>query len=152
MGVITLILSALIPFAWNVIEGGVKGATEREIFTQGQYVADRITYEIRNASDINSVSSTQISLANANSATNPTIIYVSGGKVNIQQGSATPFAINSQNTTIQSFNFTNYSSSDNKTKNIQFVFTIAANYPGTGTRQEYNGSVTMEGSAEVRSN
>jgi type II secretory pathway pseudopilin PulG len=152
MGMVTVFMSALIPFSWNVIEGGAKSATGQEIFTQGQYVADRITNEIRNASDINSVSPTQISLATAIPATNPTIISLNAGIINMQQGAATPIALNSVNTTIQSLTFTNYSSFDNKTQNIQFQFTIAAKYSGAGTRQEYNGSVAMEGSAEVRSN
>lgn len=152
IAIVTILLNALVPFAWNMIEGGVKSATGQEVFTQGQYVADRITFEIRNASDINSVSSTQISLATANPATNPTIISLNAGVINLKQGSAPPIALNSANTTISSLNFTNYSSSDGNTKNIQFIFTIKANYSGAGTRQEYNASVQMEGSAEVRSN
>ena len=152
IGIVTILLSAIIPFAWNIIEGGVKSATGQEVFTQGQYVANRITFEIRNASDINSVSPTQISLATANPATNPTIISLNAGVINLQQGSSTPIALNSVNTTIPSLTFTNYSSADGKTQNIQYVFTIKANYAGAGTRQEYNASVNMEGSAEVRSN
>lgn len=152
IGIVTILLNALVPFAWNMIEGGVKSATEQEVFTQGQYVADRITFEIRNASDITSVSPTQISLAEASSVTNPTIISLNAGVINMKQGSATPIALNSVNTTIPSLTFTNYTSADSKTKNIQFVFTIKANYSGAGTRQEYNGLVNMEGSAEVRSN
>src|SRR5579872_4849428 len=150
IGIVTIMMSALIPFAWNIIEEGVKNSTKQEIFTQGQYVADRITYEIRNASGINSVVSNQISLSTATPATNPTLISLNAGAINLQQGSASPIALNSKNTTVQSLTFTNYTSSDNKTKNIQFVFTIAANYSGAGSRQEYTGSVTMEGSAEVR--
>jgi hypothetical protein len=91
-------------------------------------------------------------LATATPATNPTIISLNNGVINMQQGSATPIALNSVNTTISSLTFTKYSSVDGKTLNIQFLFTIAAKYPGAGTRQEFNGSVTMEGDAEVRSN
>jgi len=152
IGIVTIFLSAIIPFAWNIIQGGAKNSTQQEVFTQGQYVADRITYEIRNASDINSVSPTQISLATATPGTNPTIISLNAGVINMQQGVASPVALNSANTKVTSLNFTNYSSLDGKTQNIQFVFTMSANYVGAGTRQEYNGSVTMEGSAEVRSN
>src|SRR6266576_3101806 len=90
IGILTIILTALIPFAWNVIEGGVKGATEREVFSQGQYVADRVIYEIRNASGINSVSSNQLSLSTANPATNPTIITMNASNITVQQGIASP--------------------------------------------------------------
>ena len=152
MSIVTIMMTALIPFAWNAIEGGVKSATQREVFSQAQYVSERIKYEIRNASGIISVTPTQVSLATLNPATNPTIIASSSGNVTIQQGAGSPVVLNSQNTTISSFNFTNYSSADNLTENIQYVFTIAANYQGAGSRQEYQGSTTIEGSAEVRSN
>lgn len=150
IGILTILLSALIPFAWNLVDSGAKSSTNQEIFTQGQYVADRITYEIRNASSINSVSATQISLATANAATNPTTISLNNGVINMQQGVASPIALNSVNTKVTSLNFTNYS--DSSTQNVQFTFTIIANFAGAGTRQEYNGTVTMEGTADVRSN
>lgn len=152
IAIITIMMTTLIPFAWNVIEGGAKSATEREVFSQGRYVSERLEYEIRNASGINSVSSNQISLSETNPATNPTIITLNSGNITIQQGVANPVAINSQNTTISNLTFANYTSADNKTKNIQFVFTINANYPGAGSRQEYKASVAMEGDAEVLSN
>src|SRR5258708_24655199 len=99
LGIVTMLMTAIIPFACNIIEGGVKSATNHEIFTQGQYVADRITYEIRNASGINYVNPAQISLATTNPATNPTIISLNSGVINIQQGTSSPYAINSHNTT-----------------------------------------------------
>src|SRR5579864_3811602 len=98
IGIVTIMMSALIPFAWNIIEGGVKSSTKQEIFTQAQYVANRITFEIRNASGINSVSPNQISLSTATPATNPTIISLTAGVINLQQGSASPIALNSKNT------------------------------------------------------
>lgn len=152
MGIFSIVITSLIAYAWNVIEGGVKGTTEREIFTQAQYISNWLTEEIRGASGINSVSTTQLSLATFNAATNPTVITLDNGTLVVQQGSASPYTLNSQNTTLQNFTFTNYSSADNKTKDIQFDFTLAANYQGAGARQEYNGAVSMEGSAELRSN
>lgn len=152
IAILVIIMTTLIPFAWNVIEGGVKNATEREVYSQGRYVSERIKYEIRNANGINSVSPTQISLSTDDPATNPTIITSASGGITIQQGAGSPIVLNSQDTTVTSLAFTNYTSSDNKTQNIQFTFTIAARYAGAGNRQEYQGSTTLEGAAEVRSN
>jgi type II secretory pathway pseudopilin PulG len=151
MGIVTIVMAALIPFAWNTIEGGVKSATQQEISSQARFVSERLKYEIRNATDIYSVSATQLSLATANPVTNPTIFALNSGNITISQGITCPVALNSRNTTISSLAFTNYSSADNNTKNVQFALTVGANYPGSGSRQEYNGSTTLEGSGEVRS-
>src|SRR6266571_3526280 len=71
IAIVAIILTSLIPFAWNVIEGGAKSATEQEVFANARYVSERIKYEIRNASGINSVSATSISLSETSGAVNP---------------------------------------------------------------------------------
>lgn len=152
IALIVIILSSLIPFAWNAIETGVKSTTEQEVFSNAQYISEQLQYQIRNASSINSVTGTQISLAVASSSANPTIIGLSSGNFTITQGTGSAILLNSQNTTISSLNFVNYTSSDNKTKNIQFTFTISAKYPNAGVMQEYNESTSIEGDAEIRSN
>ncbi|MEK7571212.1 MAG: type II secretion system protein [Patescibacteria group bacterium] len=152
VAILTIMLTTLIPFAWNIIEGGAKSTTQQEVFANARFISERIKYEIRNATGINSVSSTAISLTTATSATNPTVIDLSSGNVRITQGTGSTVNLNSPDTTVSNFTFTNYTSSDNKTKHIQFTFTLNANYAGAGTRQEYNASTTIEGSAEVRSN
>lgn len=152
IAIVSIVVTSLVPFAWNVIGGGIKATTEREIYDNARYISEQIKYQIRNATGINSVSSSQISLVTANSATNPTVIAVSGNNMTMKQGTGSTIYLNSQNATVSAVTFTNYTSADNKTENIQFVFTVNAYYPGGGPRQEFNGSVTMEGDAEVRSN
>lgn len=152
IAIVVIVLSALIPFAWNVIGGGVKSTTQQEVFSNAQYISERLKYEIRNASGINSLSPTLVSLSIATSSANPTVIWLSGGDMYITQGTASAVLLNSQNTTVTNLAFTNFTSSDNRTKNIQFTFTIAAKYPGAGSRQEYNESTTIEADAELRNN
>jgi hypothetical protein len=152
VAILTTMLIALIPFAWNIIGGGVKSATQQEVFSNARYISERIKSEIRNATGINSVTSSQISLSTATVATNPTVIALSGNNITITQGAGSAVNLNSQNTRISSLTFTNYTSADTKSKHIQFVFTINAYYPNAGTRQEFNDSTTIEGSAEVRNN
>lgn len=152
VSILTTMLVMLIPFAWNIIGGGVKSATQQEVFSNARYISERIKYEIRNATGINSVSATQISLSTATAATNPTVIALSSGNITITQGVSSAVNLNSQNTTISSLTFTNYTSGDNKTKHIQFVFTLNANYTGAGQRQEFKETTTLESSAEIRNN
>ena len=151
IGLVVIILSALIPFAWSAIETGVKSTTEQEVYSNAQYISEQLQYQIRNASGINSVTATQISLGTSISSTNPTIIGLSGGNLTSTQGVGSPINLNSQNASISAVTFTNYTSGDNKTKNIQFTFTVNASYSAS-KRQEYIESTTIEGDGEVRSN
>lgn len=151
VAILTIVLSALVPFAWNAVETGVKSAVQQEVNSNARYVSERIKYEIRNATGINYlVGSTILSLATATPATNPTLIYSSGGNMFIKQGTADPVSIISAKTVINSLIFTNFTSGDSKTKHIQFVINIAAAFGAA--RQEYQDSVVIESSAEVRSN
>jgi prepilin-type N-terminal cleavage/methylation domain-containing protein len=152
IAIVSIVMTALIPFAWNVIGGATKSATQQEVFSNARFIGERIKYEIRNATGINSVSPSQISLVTSNIATNPTIIDLSAGNLRIKQGTGSVVNLNSNDISISDLVFTNYTSNDNNTKNIQFVFTVNANYSGAGQRQEFNESTTVEGDAEVRSN
>lgn len=151
ISIVTMMMMTLIPFAWNVIQGGAKSATQQEVFSNARYISERIKYEIRNAAGINSVSATSISLIASPSANNPTVIDFSGGNIRIKQGSGSTINLNSQNASVSALTFTNYTSADNKTEHIQFTLTVNASNSGT-KRQDYNAATTIEGSAEVRNN
>ena len=151
VAILTIILSALVPFAWSAIETGVKSAVQQEVNANARYISERIKYEIRNSIDINlPITATSISLVTSTPATNPTIIDLLAGNIRIKQGAATAVNLNSTNTVINSLTFTDYTSGNLKTKHIQFTMTVAASF--AAARQEYQDSVVVEGSAEVRSN
>lgn len=150
MAIVAIVLGSLVPFAWAIIGSGVKSASQQEVFSASRYVSERIKYEIRNASGINSVTATSISLASATTANNPTVIDLSGGKVRVTYGATTAVNLNSTDTNVSSLAFTNYTSADNLTKNIQFTFTLQSNF--NSARQEYSETTSVQGSAEVRSN
>lgn len=152
ISIVTIMVSAIVPFAWNIIGSGTKSSTEQEVNSAARYVSERIKWEIRDATGINSVAATSISLAKSNTSLNPTVIDLSGGKIRITQGPfGTPYNLNSDDTTVTSLTFTNYTSLDNKTKHIQLTLTIDDAYGSS--RQEYNvAAVTIESSAEMRSN
>lgn len=150
VAIVSIVLLAVVPFTWNSIQSGVKSMVQQEVNGNARFVLERIKYEIRNASGINAVSTTSISLATTNVATNPTIIDLSAGKVRIKQGTGAVTNLNSANTNVNSLTFANFTSGDNKTKHVQISLTMAANF--AAGRQEYQDSVTLESSAEVRSN
>lgn len=148
--IVVIILSALIPFALDVVGSGAKSSVQEEVTANARYISERIKYEIRNATTINSVTSSSLSLATSVPATNPTVIDLSGSNIRITQGSGSPIILNSNMVSISGLTFTNFISADTKTKNIQFVFTTSSN--SSSARQEYQDSVTVEGDAELRSN
>lgn len=152
IALVVLMLTTLVPFAWNIIGTGAKNATEQEVFANARYISDRLRFEIQNATNISTMSATQITLTTPIPSTNPTLISWSGGNLTIKQGAGGTTNLNSQNASISALTFTNYSSSNNLSKNIQFVFTVKASYIGAGPRQEFNESTTVESAAEVRSN
>ena len=150
ISIVTIMLSALVPFAWNIIGAASKSNTEQEVFSQARFISERIKYEIRNSTGINSVTAPSVSLATSVPATNPTVIDFASGNIRIKQGAGAVVVLNSPDVVISGLAFTNNTSLDNKTKNISYVFTLSANYGST--RQEFVETTTIRSSAEVRSN
>lgn len=155
IAIVTVVLSSLVQFAWSVIGNGIKSNTEQEVYAAARYVSERIKYEIRNANGIN----TGTSVFGTNPGTlsliqdapnDPTIINVVGGKVQIKRGAATAVNLHSNDTIVTDLTFTNYTSVDNKTKHIAFTITIQSNYGSV--RQEYQETISLRSSAEIRSN
>jgi len=150
VAIITIVLSAIIPFALTIITSAAKSNTQQEVFSQARFISEKIKYEIRNAVGINSVSTESISLATDDVSTDPTIISLTSGDVTIKKGSGSAVLINSDFVTITGLTFTNNTSVDNKTKNISFVLSLEDNL--TSVRQEYKASTSIRSSLEVRSN
>lgn len=160
MAIVSIMLVTLIPFAWNMMTGGTKSSVQQEFYTAARIASERIKYEIRNATGLNTaISSFDVNLATtANSKlslaqsapSNPTEFSIQSGNLMLTQGSNPAVALNPKNTRITNLTFSNYSSTDNKTKNVSFVLTVDAAY--LSQRQEYTGSITLRSSAEIRTN
>jgi len=160
ISIVTIIMSAFVLFAWNAIILSAKNNSQQELFAQGRIVSERILYEIRDANDLNAGtsnfdvdlvanSSNQLSLV-ADSPNNPTIFNVSSGILMIKQGAAAAVPLHSNTIKVTSLIFTNYSSADGKTKHIGYILQLAKN--STSAAQQYQGVITLDSSAEIRSN
>jgi len=147
VGIIAIIFTAIVPFALTVINNGAKSAVQQEVYSNARFISEKIKYEIRRASGVNSVSANSISLTNFSPDTT-TVIDLSGGKVRINKNGAGVINLNSDNATVSDLTFTNNTSGDNKTKNISFTLTVAS----SGVRQEYQATISLQNSAEIRSN
>lgn len=150
--IVSLMLTTLIPFAWNIIEGGSQSAVQQEVSSNARYISERIKYEIRNSLGINSSTSIQLVLCETagSCTTSPTTITFSSPNITIRNKGAAAVNLNSNDVTISNFTFTNNTSIDNKTKNISFVFTVSQSY--TGARSDFKSNVTVRSTAEIRNN
>ena len=150
VALVTMLLLTVVPFAWNVIEGGVKLGVEQEVYSQARYVSERIKKEIREGSAINSCTSTVLSIANPTASLNPTVFTYTGGstdQLTIRQGTGAIIRIHSTDTLMTAFSCTNYTGAG--TDNVRVNFTLNANYAGS-TRNEYDEAVVMQVTAETR--
>lgn len=150
VSILTIMLSVIIPFAWDVIGGSIKSSAQQEVNTQARYLSERIKYEIRNALNVNVLGNSLIILSTSNPATNPTYIFRTGNNLLIMQGNgSSQIMLHSANTKLSYWNVNNYSSADGKTKNVQFTFTLETAF--NSSNQKYIASTTVEADAEVRS-
>jgi Tfp pilus assembly protein PilE len=150
VSLVTVLMSALIPFSWSVIGSSAKSSSQQDLFSQARFISERIKYEIRNANSINSVTATSIDL---NTATNSSTVIAydsTNKKVTITYGlTGTPVTLNANNTRVTGLTFTDNTSFGFETQNIQFSLTLDDAL--TSVRQEYSvPPVSIEGSAEVR--
>lgn len=154
IALVSIFIGGAITFAWNVIYGGIKSGVEREVNQNLRLAAKRIAFEIRNASAINSVGVSDLCLASATAARNPTRIYVSGGRLRVAWGGGSlnctsmtsdqPLSTNL--VTVSGLTFTDRSAGT-LSANVDYSFTVSS----TGVREEWQASQSYSGSAEVRS-
>lgn len=153
LSLVSVFISGAVLFAWDIIYGRVKSQTQQEVNQNLRLASKRITYQIRNASEINFLGGSILSLAAIDSFRDPTIFDLSAGRLRIGFGSsgpcpvASPCNLTSNEVTVSNLVFTDLSSGSNS-KNIQFTITIAS----TADRSEWQKSQTYTTSVELRSN
>lgn len=160
LGIFSVIISAVVYFGWNIIYGGQKSARLNEVSYSARYSAERIKYEIRNASGITTGGSdfgvnlattpgSKLTLTNATAGRSPVVIDVTSGTLRITLGANPVANLTPTNITVTNLVFTNNSSGDSKTKNISFAMTLESNVVSSGQVKQ---SISLESAAEIRGN
>ena len=160
LGIFSVIISAVVYFAWNIIYGGVKSSRLNEVSYSARYSAERIKYEIKNASGITAGGSnfgvnlattpgSKLTLTSATLARNPIVIDVTSGTLRITLDTNPVVNLTSTNITVTNLVFMNNSSGDSKTKNISFALTLESNVVSPGQVKQ---SISLESAAEIRGN
>ncbi len=155
IGLLAICISGVILFAWDIVYAGAKSSVQLEINSTIRLASKRIAYEIRNASAINSVTTSDVCLASTTPTRNPTRIYVSNDQLRIGWGGgstdctniANDESLTSNHVVASNLQFAETSSGPDS-YGIHFSLTVSK----TGVRNEWQESQSYEGSAELRSN
>lgn len=155
IALVSIFISSAVLLGWDIIYAGQKADIQREVNQNIRLVAKRIAYEVRNASAIQSITTTSICLTSADTAYNPTYIYLSSGLLRIAWGGGSNDCTNMTNDhplTNPDVQVTNLVFSDLSngadTQHVGYELTIES----TGVRQEWQHAQTIQGSVELRSN
>ena len=146
VAIISIVLSAILPIGLSVVQSSIKNSIYQELGSVARNVLERIKYEIRNASYISSVNANSITVINDSGAS--LTIDSTGGKVRINIGNG-PVDITPYNTYVESLIFTDGTSVDDKSKNIQIQMKLRTNYSNSD-RIDFKSEIILLTSVELR--
>jgi type II secretory pathway pseudopilin PulG len=121
LAIVTLFLTSIIFFSWDIIYGREKAVEQQSVEQNGRIAMGRIAYEIRKAANIISVGSNQIVL---NSGGANTTIGLVSGKIQITDSSGGPYSLTSNQVEVTRLVFTNLTPPGNNSKNIKIDVTV----------------------------
>lgn len=144
---ISIFLTSLVYFAWDIIYGQIRSNVEQEVAENIRIVAQRIQSEVRNAEDIITVAPTSLELNSG--ALGITTIFLDGDAVKITQSGVTS-ALTSDEVEVTVLSFSDRSTEDDSSKNIEFSLSISHKNPEAN--KEWEKTDTLNTSVELRSN
>ena len=152
---ITLVAGILImatSFAWNIINSRTKTISISSVEQEGRYILEKFSQSVHQASAMSlpatGASGNQLVLTMADAPSNPIIISTSSNKLYFQRGAGSAVQMHSDNVIVTSVSFTNLSTADGKTRNVQINLTLEHINPNQRREREYQKDFTT--SAELR--
>ncbi len=132
VAIFSVLLFSTAGFFIMTIQARGKAQTRIEAQEQARIAIERISYDIRRASGINTsnfgvnlaLSSSSVLSLVASSTRNPTIYSVSNGILNVKYGTGSTTALTSRDVTVSNLVFTNLSSTNGRSKNILINMTL----------------------------
>jgi type II secretory pathway pseudopilin PulG len=121
IGLLSSFVTGAVLFAWDVVYGREKFSQQQIVEQSTKLALGRIAYEIRRATDIQSVAGTQIVLTNDSGTTT---IASSSGSVVITSGGAGPYTLTSNQVVVTDLRFSNVSSTNNNSKNVKVSLSL----------------------------
>lgn len=150
--IVSSVITAVTLFSLNLIEANNKTTLIQKVSSEMRFINKRIALEIRNASAINAISTTNICLSNSNANRNPTSIYLNNGQLFIAWGGGSvncssmtnTFALSDPKIIVSAFSFSQNSNNNNQTINL--YYTIGS----SGMRSEWQFSLTSNSTIQNR--
>lgn len=132
VALVSVFATAAISFAWNVIYGREKSFNQQIVQQNARAAMLRISYEIRRAKDIQSISGSQIVLNDGGAVT--TTISQNGQSLQVTSNGIGPYNLTSNQVVVTSLNFTNLTTTTNDSKNIKVNFSLQQAKPAVSTQ------------------
>lgn len=148
IALVTIFISGAIRFSWDVIYSREKAYIQRMVSQSASAAMLRISYEIRNAKTIQSISSTQLVI---NDGTNDTTINynTSNKSIEITDASGGPYTLTNNQVSVTDLTFTDNSDPDTNSIGVNVNLTVTqANNTGSS---QYNATTSLEQAIELNS-
>jgi len=129
-----------------------KARTRHEVQQNARFAIERIVRDARSATDVNTGTSTfdvhpsVLSLAHDNPLRDPTIFSVSGGRLQVMEGSNGPYYLTSSDVTVTNF-IVNDRSVSGRTKNLKIALTMQY---ANAASVEFNTSFDVQTAVVIR--
>ncbi len=146
IALVAIFLSGAIFFAWDLVYGRQKAMAKQTVDQSARIAMSRIAYEIRRATDINSLATTSIELENG---TNDTTISLNTNTIELTTEGAGPFALTSDQVTVTDLTFTDLSSTDENSNNILVSITLTQS--GVAVSEQFTADTTLTETVELNS-
>jgi type II secretory pathway pseudopilin PulG len=154
LGLVSIFLTALVYFSWDVILGNVKARVHQEVQENIRFAAHKIQSASRNADGIGDSAFGVNLAANPGAAVSlagdgpsyPLQVRVEGGVLQIKHGGGIWLSLTSSLVEVTELSFTNLSDTDSE--NVRFTLTIRHRNPSG--KSEWDKEATFETSAQLR--
>ena len=149
IAIISIFLTGMILFTWDLVYGRVKTNIQQEVTYNISLASKRLQYDIKNADGVNKTDGSTLSLNYAVSDPwrDPTIFSLENGRIMVQTGSNDPYPLTGNRVVVTDLNFTQHSITP-ETENVEFYMRVQSASSG---RQELEKFETYTTSVEVRS-
>ena len=154
VAIVGIFITGVVTFGWDIIGIRVKSRVEQEVIDNVRTVVKRVSFEVRNASGINSASGSNLSLSNDDPVRDPTVFSLSGGRVLIGWGGSgdcpvsSPCFLTSADVNVTGLAFTDLSDTGGKSANV--IFEVSAQSVVSGQKDWWY-QMSEQSAAEVRS-
>jgi len=150
IAIVSVFISGAIVFTWNAIFTSEKAYIQHEVDHSVRFAGERISYEIRNATGITSITPNSITLSSNDAARNPTVISFSSGALYLGFGptgtcsASSPCMLTPSDIMINNASFADVSGGSQKA--VRFQFDVLK----LGSRPEFSYHASFTTSAQVR--